>query len=645
MSEAACPWCGRALFLEEGPSTSCPQCGGVIGGGRTDTEESSDPGLVPPLPGMPIPGIAGSGKSSSATAGTMLPRILGYEVLERIGEGEHGVVYKARQTGLKRLVALKILEGLQARAEDKLRFRLEAQALARLGEEHLVQIFDVGECESGLYYAMEFCPRGNLAETLDRETLNAVQAAHLVEILARAVQAAHARSVVHGNLSAGDVFWAEDGSAKIAGFGLRRLMQGVESTIEDDVRGLGVLLARCAPKSEVQLEAIARRCQTGQVTSAGELAEQLNKYQRIWDGGGKARYRWRDLVGELRELRAGVLLASMVMFVLLFTGLGLIERSSAASIPLDLSRADIWLGARGGTFTNRPSLSEAWEGWLSRHPGVTRVETCLLGEALWRSPEEAEVRCMVLGGNLDAGALGPCGMLTSRQREKLRQPDTVIVCQADLGQLGVQEPFQQSLWLGPQRVNIVEVTSYPAAYPGPMIFCAAETARRVLELPEDQVSFVLGSCDDPGAVVRAIREETPAELKIHSSAGWARSVRLQWLGESWLARIWCGLGLVSLVVTGLILGRWLRSMRNRPSWVMAGLVGLGAGLIGMVWLRLVVWLLWPAALDYLKLPLLQGTAVLASGILMMVMTVEARRIKQRSGERGRVPGSTELRVE
>src|SRR5438094_459959 len=120
--------------------------------------------------------------------------IPGYEVLGEVGRGGMGVVYKARQLKLNRVVALKMsLAGEHAGPELLVRFQREAEAVARLQHPHVVQIYEVGEHDGRFFLALEHVAGGNLASRLGAEPWPAEEAAGLVETLAEAVQAAHER--------------------------------------------------------------------------------------------------------------------------------------------------------------------------------------------------------------------------------------------------------------------------------------------------------------------------------------------------------------------------------------------------------------------------------------------------------------------
>jgi tRNA A-37 threonylcarbamoyl transferase component Bud32 len=153
-------------------------------------------------------------------AGAAVP---GYEIAGELGRGGMGVVYKARQTGLNRTIALKmILAGEHASAADLARFRVEAEAVARIKHPNIVQIYEIGDRDGRPFFSLEFCDGGSLAAKLDGTPWVPRRAAELVETLARAVQAAHDRQVVHRDLKPANVLLAADGTPKITDFGLAK---------------------------------------------------------------------------------------------------------------------------------------------------------------------------------------------------------------------------------------------------------------------------------------------------------------------------------------------------------------------------------------------------------------------------------------
>jgi formylglycine-generating enzyme required for sulfatase activity/tRNA A-37 threonylcarbamoyl transferase component Bud32 len=199
-----------------------------------------DPNAAPPAPdvagdfaygssvvdgGTPayVPGQDAEPKDTAPERGPGTDSVPGYVIESVLGRGGMGVVYKARHLKLKRTVALKrVLAGGHAGPGERARFRIEAEAVARLQHPNIVQIHEVGEADGHPYCALEFVEGGNLARKLAGKPMPAREAARLVEALARAMQLAHSRNVVHRDLTPANVLLAADGTPKITDFGLAR---------------------------------------------------------------------------------------------------------------------------------------------------------------------------------------------------------------------------------------------------------------------------------------------------------------------------------------------------------------------------------------------------------------------------------------
>ena len=129
-----------------------------------------------------------------------------YELLEEIARGGMGVVFRGRQVSLKRPVAVKmILSGAHAGSAERARFRSEAEVLARLQHPHILQIYEIGDQDGRPFLALEFIEGQSLTQCLKSAPQNARSSAQLVEILARAMQAAHERGIIHRDLKPANV--------------------------------------------------------------------------------------------------------------------------------------------------------------------------------------------------------------------------------------------------------------------------------------------------------------------------------------------------------------------------------------------------------------------------------------------------------
>jgi len=155
-----------------------------------------------------------------------LPRIASYELLGVLGQGGMGVVYKARQRGLNRLVAVKMIRGDRpGRTNELARFRIEAEAVARLRHPNIVQIFEIGETSGAPYVSLELLEGGSLAYRLAGTPQPGRAAAELVITLARAVHFAHDAGIIHRDLKPSNILFTEDGIPKIADFGLAKRLE------------------------------------------------------------------------------------------------------------------------------------------------------------------------------------------------------------------------------------------------------------------------------------------------------------------------------------------------------------------------------------------------------------------------------------
>jgi WD40 repeat protein len=201
-----CPQCGRPLSADA-PGGLCLSCLARLGAAGPPPPTGDETLVLPPTPG-------GSGTI----------RYFGdYELLEELGRGGMGVVYRARQVSLDRPVAVKmILAGPYASEEFLLRFRSEAETIAQLRHAGIVGIYEVGEHEGQPYYAMEYVPGPTLAEQVRSGPLPPREAAWMLAAVARAIQHAHDLGVLHRDLKPSNILLDEHGQPHVTDFGVAK---------------------------------------------------------------------------------------------------------------------------------------------------------------------------------------------------------------------------------------------------------------------------------------------------------------------------------------------------------------------------------------------------------------------------------------
>jgi serine/threonine protein kinase len=188
----------------------------------TGGETVDHPSRLPPRPASSR--SSGASKRAAKEALGEPPQfVAGYEIVSVLGRGAMGVVYKARQRGLNRLVALKmILAGDHAGAHELARFQAEAEAVAQLHHPNIVQIYEVGEEEGRPYFSLEFVEGPSLDRKVRGTPLPPAEAAQLLQKLAEAMDYAHQHHIIHRDLKPANVLLAEDGTPKIGDFGLAK---------------------------------------------------------------------------------------------------------------------------------------------------------------------------------------------------------------------------------------------------------------------------------------------------------------------------------------------------------------------------------------------------------------------------------------
>lgn len=197
----------------------CPQCGEPTSGWL----EGNCPGCLIQL-AVPESGKAVCDEAEAARAG-IIGMLGDYELLAEIARGGMGVVYRARQVSLNRLVAVKVLLAPQF-GRDTQRFRREAEVAAGLRHPNIVSIHEVGEQDGQPYFSMELIEGRNLAELSREQPPGARRAASITKTIAEAVQYAHERHLLHGHVKPSNVLVDDAGVPHVTDFGLAKRSDG-----------------------------------------------------------------------------------------------------------------------------------------------------------------------------------------------------------------------------------------------------------------------------------------------------------------------------------------------------------------------------------------------------------------------------------
>jgi WD40 repeat protein len=226
---------------------SCARCGAEL---RVQTAEGFcvrcllESGLDPARKGGGI--IPQLASSSDALSSPTTVRYFGdYELMEELGRGGMGVVYRARQASLNRFVAVKML--LHGEFSDEAfvwRFKTEAEAAAQLDHPNIVPIYEIGEHEGLHYFSMKLIGGGNLAQEMTRESFSVERAAKLVGTITRAVHYAHQRGVLHRDLKPHNILLDEEGQPHLTDFGLAKILErDTGLTVSETVLGSPAYMA------------------------------------------------------------------------------------------------------------------------------------------------------------------------------------------------------------------------------------------------------------------------------------------------------------------------------------------------------------------------------------------------------------------
>jgi putative ABC transport system permease protein len=230
---------------------------------------------------------------------------------------------------------------------------------------------------------------------------------------------------------------------------------------------------------------------------------------------------------------------------------------SITSLPIDrATRADIWVTAPGVVSVDigRP-IRESHLGAISNYSGIERAELFIQGFAYWQIRDGGNELCVVIGSRLADDPLGCMDVLTPEMRLLLEEPNAVILDEADLHRVGINDPAHAVGARGEIAGRTVRVVGLTRGFKGlaaPYVLCSFTTAQRLLRMPEDQTIYILARCTNHAeapALARQMHEDLKESVSVYTSS------QFSWRSQiHWLTRTKAGIAMGYAAALGLLVG-------------------------------------------------------------------------------------------
>jgi putative ABC transport system permease protein len=256
---------------------------------------------------------------------------------------------------------------------------------------------------------------------------------------------------------------------------------------------------------------------------------------------------WHD---RQRYLPAMLAVTFSALLVALQFGL-LLGTFSMVSIPIDHTTADVWVGEpQASSVDMGMPVPERWRDRLDALPEVVQTEPYILMFLAWSRPHGGTEHVIIVGSRLHDRALGAVQELTPALRQQLAEPGSVVVDEADMGRLGLTKGVGEVAKVNGFRVRVAGVVRGLKGLGGPYLFCSLETARRLLRMGPDEVTYLLARCRDPHDAPRVVEQlRRYTSLSVFTREEF--SSRSRW---HWLVLSGAGISLSLAALLGLLVG-------------------------------------------------------------------------------------------